>query len=155
MDTPTPIGRPEGPYDAVAAAEMLRAIAHPSRLSILRRLMEAEAPVSAFEAELGLKQPSLSQQLAMLREAKLVATRREAKAVYYRLADERVGTILRVLRTLFANGTAHTPAPAAQTRAASPAAGPSDHDPPPATRLDPMVETQACGVFSRVGWPSN
>ncbi|MDN3564872.1 metalloregulator ArsR/SmtB family transcription factor, partial [Paeniroseomonas aquatica] len=55
--------------DPQAVAEFLRALAHPMRLSILCRLLEGECAVSGFETELGLKQPNLSQQLAMLREA--------------------------------------------------------------------------------------
>jgi DNA-binding transcriptional ArsR family regulator len=90
--------------DARAAADFLRALAHPMRLRILCRLLEGELPVHGFEAELGLRQPSLSQQLAQLREAGLVVTRREAKSVFYRLADDRVSTVLAALRTVFGTG---------------------------------------------------
>ena len=84
--------------DPEAAAEFLRALAHPMRLRILCRLLEGELAVAGLESELGLKQPNLSQQLAALRDAGLVATRRESKSIVYRLADDRVRGILDALR---------------------------------------------------------
>lgn len=90
--------------DTRAAADFLRALAHPMRLRILCRLLEGELPVHGFEAELGLRQPSLSQQLGQLREAGLVVARREAKSVFYRLADDRVSAVLAALRSAFGTG---------------------------------------------------
>lgn len=83
--------------DTRAAAELFRTLAHPMRLTILCRLLDGELPVSGFESELGLKQPSLSQQLGILREANLVATRREAKSVFYSLADGRMRALVEAL----------------------------------------------------------
>jgi ArsR family transcriptional regulator len=91
--------------DPKAAADLLRTMAHPMRLTILCRLLEGELPVSGFESELGLKQPSLSQQLGLLREAGLVSTRREAKSVVYCLADHRVRHVLDALRRYFGDET--------------------------------------------------
>ena len=73
--------------DPRAATELLRAIAHPMRLIILCRLLDGELAVSGFESEMNLKQPSLSQQLGLLRDAGLVTARREAKSVVYALAN--------------------------------------------------------------------
>ena len=97
------------PCDPQAAAEMLRALAHPMRLAILCRLLGGEAAVSVFEEELGLRQPSLSQQLAFLRDAGLVATRRVSKSVIYRLTDARVRPIIAVLRETFDAATSAAP----------------------------------------------
>ena len=79
------------------AVELLRALAHPARLLILSCLFERERAVGEIERELGLKQPGLSQQLAELRDAGLVATRRESKSVFYRIADNRVILIVDAL----------------------------------------------------------
>ena len=72
--------------DTGSAAATLRALANAVRLQIVFRLLDGEAPVAELERELGLRQPGLSQQLGELREAGLVATRRDGKSVIYRLA---------------------------------------------------------------------
>lgn len=128
--------------DPQAAVDFLRSLAHPMRLRILCRLVEGELPVSGFETELGLKQPNLSQQLGQLREAGLVSTRREAKSIFYRLADARVEIVLDALRAAFA-GDAHAVSPPRV-----PALPPKM--PPPR----PAAEIAECGVFPVVGWPN-
>ncbi|AKQ42880.1 Transcriptional regulator, ArsR family [Aurantiacibacter atlanticus] len=67
----------EAPIDALKAA------AHPLRFGILRALRETELNVGELESASGIGQPSLSQQLAVLRSAGLVETRREGKLVFY------------------------------------------------------------------------
>lgn len=86
------------------ASSVLRALAHPARLMIAFHLLQGEKSVGEIEDELDLRQPALSQQLRQLREAGMVATRREAKLVYYRLDDERVPGLLETLRALFGEG---------------------------------------------------
>ena len=132
-----------------AVAEFLRALSHPMRLQILCHLLDGEAAVAAFESELGLKQPNLSQQLGLLREAKLVTTRREAKSIFYRLADERVRGVLAALRDAFSAGGRHVeepvhPAAAGQRPKVLAAAKQSV-----APQRRPGAE---CGVFSIAGW---
>ena len=73
--------------DTAAAATTLRALANPGRLEILLRLLQAEASVADLEREVGIRQPNLSQQLGELRDAGLVAGRRESRSVIYALAD--------------------------------------------------------------------
>ncbi len=127
--------------DPERAAEFLRALAHPMRLRILCRLLEGELSVSGFESELGLKQPNLSQQLAALREAGLVATRREAKSIIYRLADAPVGAVLHALRAAFSDGASAPPKPIPT--------------PPPAAALAPStraVTAGEAGFFAIAGW---
>lgn len=85
--------------DIGAATDLLRRLAHPSRLMILARLSKGAATVAELERELGLKQPGLSQQLAELRNAGIVEARRDAKSVTYTLADadaaRLVGAVMR------------------------------------------------------------
>lgn len=64
--------------------EALKALAHPSRIAIMKALAQRECNVGEIEDMTGIGQPALSQQLAVLRKADLVATRRQAKLVYYR-----------------------------------------------------------------------
>ncbi len=86
---------------ADAAAERLKTYAQPQRLMILSRLIEGERTVSEIDEATGIGQPALSQQLAELRRADVVKTRREAKQVYYRLADENVATCVRGIEAMF------------------------------------------------------
>lgn len=79
--------RPEPALDVAAAAERLRTLANPTRFRIVLHLLAGERAVGEIEATLDLRQPGLSQQLAELRDAGLVAARREGKSVFYRLAD--------------------------------------------------------------------
>ncbi len=73
---------------AEAAAERIRIYAQPQRLMILSFLTTGEHTVSEIEEATGVTQPALSQQLAELRRADIVVTRREAKSVYYRLSSD-------------------------------------------------------------------
>src|SRR3954466_16001225 len=97
--------------DPEAAAELFRALAPPMRVRILSRLLDGEISVAGLENELGLRQPSLSQQLGQLRDAGMVTTRRAAKSVYYSLTDQRVRVIIDALRV--ATGEASASAPVA------------------------------------------
>ncbi|HYA80302.1 MAG TPA: metalloregulator ArsR/SmtB family transcription factor [Methylocystis sp.] len=75
---------------AAEAAERLKVYAQPQRLMILSSLAERERTVGEIEAATLVAQPALSQQLAELRRAGLVETRRAAKQVFYRLAGRDV-----------------------------------------------------------------
>lgn len=83
--------------DVPAAVATLKALANPARLRIALHLLGGEKGVSEIESELGLRQPNLSQYLAELREAGLVTTRREARNVFYVLADAKAEALLRAL----------------------------------------------------------
>jgi DNA-binding transcriptional ArsR family regulator len=74
--------------------EELRLIGHPVRLELLSILARGERGVGELVADTGQGPVLVSQQLALLRKAGLVQTRREAKQVFYRLADGRLGTII-------------------------------------------------------------
>jgi DNA-binding transcriptional ArsR family regulator len=87
---------------AAEAARMLRLLANERRLLVLCHLAGAgEMSVGALAEAVGLSQPALSQHLAKLREDGLVATRKAAQAVFYRLADPKAARLLAVLRDLY------------------------------------------------------
>ncbi len=131
--------------DPQAAADLLKAMAHPMRLAILCRLIDGEVSVSGFESELGLRQPSLSQQLGLLREAGLVAARREAKTVIYALANDRITLLIAALHQYFSadalpqRPSAPTPAPVLAVKTA--AAG-----------MCNLAQASECGMFATAGW---
>ncbi|MGU3668170.1 ArsR/SmtB family transcription factor [Methylobacterium sp. A49B] len=79
---------------AIRVADLLKVAANPNRLRILYLLAEGERSVSEIEQQLGIRQPTLSQQLGELRNAEVVATRREHKVVFYSLSDARMQTLL-------------------------------------------------------------
>ena len=87
--------------NAKEASRFLKALAHESRLVILCVLCEGEKSVTELEELLDLRQPTVSQQLARLRMDDLVCTRRDGKAVYYRLASERVATVVSAIYDAF------------------------------------------------------
>lgn len=76
--------------DLDRAAELLHALAHPVRLTLLRAMIDCERSVGDIEQATGIAQPGLSQQLGVLRKAELVHTRREAKQVFYRINQARI-----------------------------------------------------------------
>lgn len=80
------------------ASGLLKALSNPDRLLLLCQLTEGEHCVSELEALLDIRQPTLSQQLGVLRQEGLVETRRESKQIYYRIASARA---LAVLQTLY------------------------------------------------------
>lgn len=84
------------------AARLLRLLANERRLLVLCHLVaEGEVTVGRLAERVGLSQPAISQHLARLRGDGLVATRRAATTIHYRLADPRVAPILVALRDLF------------------------------------------------------
>ncbi len=83
------------------AATLLKALANPDRLLLLCHLVEAEHPVAALGALTAIAQPTLSQQLRVLRHEGLVATRREGKSIHYRVASPAVLAVLQTLYRLY------------------------------------------------------
>lgn len=83
------------------AVSLLKALANPDRLILLCHLLDAERAVAELGALTGIVQPSLSQQLRVLRHEGLVATRRAGKFVHYRLASKAVRAVLRTLHNLY------------------------------------------------------
>lgn len=83
------------------ASEFLKTLGNPHRLMILCELLEGERSVGELEAAIGLRQSALSQHLARLREERLVATRREAQIIRYRLADPAVARTMSLLHEIY------------------------------------------------------
>jgi ArsR family transcriptional regulator len=87
---------------AAATAALLRALGNQRRLMILCRLVEqGEASVRELSEAVGLSQSALSQHLARMREEGIVAFRRDAQTVWYRIGDRRVEELLATLHRLF------------------------------------------------------
>jgi DNA-binding transcriptional ArsR family regulator len=86
---------------AEAASAFMKSLANPNRLMIACALLDGERSVGDLETDLGLRQPSLSQQLAELRESGVVEARREAKQVFYRISDQRAVALLATLHQIF------------------------------------------------------
>ncbi len=86
---------------AAAASDLLKAMANPQRLRVLCLLIEREMSVGEINALVDLSQSALSQHLAVLRDKKLVSTRREAQTVYYSVSDGLVHDIIETLHAAF------------------------------------------------------
>ncbi|SNS55682.1 transcriptional regulator, ArsR family [Sphingomonas laterariae] len=102
------------------AAEKIKIFAQPQRLMILSCLLRGERNVGEIAEITGLVQPALSQQLGELRRAELVQTRKEAKQVWYMLADEDVALCVRTIEAIFGGDGMPALPPAGRTM---PAAG--------------------------------
>ncbi len=74
--------------------DALKALAHPVRLRIMQALTGTERNVGEIDNAAEIGQPTLSQQLAVLRNAGLVKTRKDAKLVYYRIDDDRLSKVV-------------------------------------------------------------
>jgi len=83
---------------AVAA---LKVLANEDRLLLMCQLSQAEMCVSELEEALDIRQPTLSQQLGVLRNEGVVSTRREGKRVYYRVSDPRLLEMLGLMYQLY------------------------------------------------------
>lgn len=80
---------------------LLRALANEDRLLLLCRISQGETSVGELETALDIRQPTLSQQLGVLRTEQLVVTRREGKRIFYAIADPKVLAVLDRLYTLY------------------------------------------------------
>ena len=89
-------------------AQFFRALAHPVRIRILEILRRGGRSVQELQEALGLTQPVVSQQLAVLRNQNIVATQKQGLSVRYTLRDPLVGDLLDVARRIFNNHLAST-----------------------------------------------
>ncbi|MCW1952135.1 MAG: metalloregulator ArsR/SmtB family transcription factor [Octadecabacter sp.] len=88
---------------AALATNFLKAIGHEGRLLILCHLASGEKSVAELEHLLSARQAAVSQQLGRLRLEGLVKPRRDGKAIYYSLTDDRCKRIISVVYDLFCN----------------------------------------------------
>jgi DNA-binding transcriptional ArsR family regulator len=86
---------------ADAASQLLKTLSHPDRLVLLCHLTDGEQCVSDLETASGIAQPSLSQQLGVLRQQGLVATRREGKNIYYSIDSPQAVAVMATLYAQF------------------------------------------------------
>lgn len=86
---------------ALKASQLLKSLSHPDRLLLLCQLTQGEYCVGELESLVGVGQPSLSQQLGILRKDKLVTTRREGKQIYYSIASNDALAVLQLLYERF------------------------------------------------------
>ena len=91
--------------NAQNAANFLKAISHEGRLMILCHLATGEKSVTELEDLLAARQAAVSQQLSRLRLEGLVKPRRDGKAIYYSLTDDRPKQIMEVVYDLFCRDT--------------------------------------------------
>ncbi len=83
--------------DTQYASDIFKTLSNKNRLIILSSLVSEEMNVGEMEARLNIRQPTLSQQLARLRTAQLVKTRRVSKEIYYSLANAKTRVMIESL----------------------------------------------------------
>jgi DNA-binding transcriptional ArsR family regulator len=93
---------------AETACALMKVLSNPDRLLLLCELSEGERNVGELQEAVGIQQPTLSQQLAVLREENLVETRRDGKNIYYRIASPQALAVLHVLYAQFCAAPAKT-----------------------------------------------
>ena len=86
---------------ADSACRLMKVLSNPDRLLLLCQLSQGEKRVGELEELVGISQPTLSQQLGVLREEGLVNTRREGKNIYYSVASPELLEILGLLYRLY------------------------------------------------------
>ena len=86
---------------ATQACGLLKVLGNPDRLLLLCQLTQGEFCVSELETLLQIQQPTLSQQLGVLREEGLVSTRREGKQIFYKIDSREATGIMQVLYELY------------------------------------------------------
>lgn len=99
--TPTVIDTEMLRIAADQAVGALKILANVERLLLLCQLSQGEMCVGDLEAQLDIRQPTLSQQLGVLRNEGVVATRRDGKKIFYSVADPNLLQILEVLYRLY------------------------------------------------------
>jgi ArsR family transcriptional regulator len=87
--------------DIQQAAQAIKAIAHPLRLKILCVLGDREISVQDIVEQVGTSQSNISQHLAILRDKGVLATRKDANRVYYRIDDLRTLKLIGMMRDVF------------------------------------------------------
>src|SRR5215471_7723678 len=109
--------------------ETLKTLANQKRLEIVQLLNNRELTVSEMVEMLGVPQANISQHLSLLRQLRIVATRRNGLRVYYRLTDKRIAAIIRELRMFLKAQNFHDPEIAAIASLGHPRTYPIVRDP--------------------------
>lgn len=82
-------------------AEILKAIAHPTRLRILCTLNLQELQVQTLVEKTGTTQSNISQHLALMKECKILVTRRDANRIFYRIRDPQLVELIQLMRDIY------------------------------------------------------
>lgn len=86
---------------ATEASDLLKVLGNQDRLLLLCQMAQGEYCVSDLEERTGIRQPTLSQQLTILREREMVSTRREGKQIFYSIANRQALAVMQVLYDLY------------------------------------------------------
>lgn len=89
-------------------AELFKTLGHPARIRILEVLRDGERPVSELIPEVGIEASHLSQQLAVLRRANVVRSRKVGSSVLYSVPEPRVFELLEVARSILTSSLTET-----------------------------------------------
>lgn len=120
MTLPKPsIARSDMASRAGEVADLLKTLANRNRLMIVCTLVEGEYSVSHLTEELGIHQPTLSQQLTVLRDAGIVETRRESKQIFYRLSEQKAAQLVEALHAIFCTDGVGRETPCTRTQRAA------------------------------------
>src|ERR671919_1853223 len=106
-----------GATEAVAIAELMQALATPSRVRLLYALRDGEAGVNELAERAEVTPSAASQQLRILRHLRFVATRRDGRSILYRLHDDHIATLLDEVRNHLDHAARGWTAPAAKSQA--------------------------------------
>ncbi len=87
--------------DILQASLAMKAIAHPLRLKVLCVLSDGELSVQEIVDSVGTSQSNISQHLAILRDKGVLATRKDANRVFYRIGDPRTVKLVGMMRDVF------------------------------------------------------
>jgi ArsR family transcriptional regulator len=91
----------EGDEDVERASRSLKAMSHPLRLKILCTLGDNEVSVQDIVDNVGTSQSNISQHLAILRDKGILASRKDANRVYYRVSDSRTLQLIVMMKQVF------------------------------------------------------
>jgi ArsR family transcriptional regulator len=91
----------EGDEDIERASRSLKAMSHPLRLKILCTLGDQEVSVQEIVEQVGTSQSNISQHLAILRDKGILASRKDANRVFYRVSDSRTLQLIGMMRNVF------------------------------------------------------
>ena len=89
-------------------ADFFKTLAHPARIRVLELLRDGERSVGELIPEVGLESSHLSQQLAVLRRANVLQTRKEGTTVLYSVTDERMFELLEVAKAIITSTLAES-----------------------------------------------
>ncbi len=95
-------------HSAGQACRLMKVLSNPDRLLLLCQLVHGEQRVGELEARVGVAQPTLSQQLGVLRDEGLVSTRRDGKAIYYRIDSPQALAVMQTLHEQFCQAAKET-----------------------------------------------